>query len=751
MKRVLLLLGCPLLLAMGQSAPVPLLRINVEVVSGTVQGMPPAGHFRLVPQITEPSKTASPEILEFPFEALGPKELPVPSNRAWQIELQVEGYWSEPQAVPAGNRMEDVHLRLFPLGRIRGKLVRPDAGALPMSVTVGVQSTANQPGNGEALDATIDCPVREEALDCAVPAGRVDLRLRAEGFTPLYLWDLVLPARESKDLGTLRLQRGASVVGWVQEEDGKPAAGARVELALESLGSAISIVVSRELQRMKLEAKSNDKGFFQLTDVLPGRYVLTVSKEGFAPVRVQPVDVRPDLEAQVIEKLRLARPVVLEVFVDPPIEPYGKPWEIELLRRSSTSERPADRIAGNVSQEGTWKSPGIPPGTYELGILGDLGTRWHSESVEIEPGEPALQVEIPVLRIQGSVSIGDEPFPATVWLGRDGRNLRFDTDVDGRFEGLLPEEGIWKVELKSSEEGWRIFLEPVEILVPSGKKYAEVKLEVPDTRLVGEVVDPSGRPVPGASLHFYSGSRKSSGGRTDENGDFETRGLPPGPLVVSAAAEGLESETVLVQLAEDVESPRLRLVLQESRVVEGRVVSRTGAVPGARVMAWPLLAGNPGQSISEYVTGPDGSFRLQIWGNSALLNVMVLSPGHALRMATVLAEPGHKPEIPLDTQGGTLVFELSEGGPTPLLVRNGVFIPLPMLDLWRRVQGERSQDPRRIVVPQMEAGPYSLCAGAGVVSSLSQSGEPPAAMCVSGVLSPYGELVLRSPAAVPTR
>lgn len=750
MRNLLLVALAAPLLAVGQTAPAPSLHISVEVVGKAVQGKPVSGTLRFVHQAGGGSGTTPLDPLEFPFEAPGQKELPVPSDKAWQVELLSEGYWSEPQAVPAGNRMEEVRLRLFPLGHIRGKLVRPDTGALPSSVTVGVQSTANQPGKGEALDATITCPVREGALDCPIPAGRVDLRLRAEGFTPLYLWDLNLPARESRDLGRLRLQRGASVVGWVQDEDGKPASGVRVELAPNHVGSALSIVVSRELERMKLEAKSNEKGFFQLTDVSPGRYVLRASKDGFAPVRVQPVDVRPDLEAEVIEKLRLARPVVLEVTVDPPFEPYGKPWEIELLRRSSPSEQPTDRIAGKISREGTWRSPGIPPGTYELGILGDLGTRWHSESLEIEPGEPPLHVEIPVLRIKGTVSIGDEPFPATVWLGHEGRNLRFDTDVDGSFEGLLPEEGTWRVELRSTEEGWRIYLDPVEIK-PPGKNLAEVKLEVPDTRLAGEVVDPSGRPVPGASVGFFSGQRKSSDDRTNEDGEFETRGLLPGPLIVSARHEMLESESVLVQLAEGVENPRLRLVLRGSRIVEGRVVSQTGAVPGARVMAWPLLAGSPGQSIAEYVTGPDGSFSLEVWGESALLNVLVLAPGHALRMTTMLAEPGHKPEIAVDSQGGTLVFELSEGGPLPLLVRNGVFIPLQLLDSWVNAQRARSKDPRRIVVPQMEAGPYSLCAGAGVVSSLQQGGEPPAARCVSGVLSPYGELVLRSPAAAPSR
>lgn len=745
MKRAAFLLLCPLLLAAGPSVPLTPLRITVEVVGGASGGTPVSGVLRLVPQVADPSRQESPETLEFPFEAPGQRSVPVPADKAWQVELQAAGYWSEPQAVPAGKRVDDVRVRIFPLSRIRAKLVRPDAGALPGSVTVGVKSTANQFGSGDSLDAMIACPVRDEALDCAVPAGRVDLRLRAEGFTPLYLWDLTLLPREIKDFGTLRLARGASVVGWVQEEDGKPSSGARAELVPEDFGDVQNVVVNRELQRMKLESRSNDKGFFQIADVPPGRYVLTVSKEGFAPVRVQPVAVRPDLEAQMIDKLVLARPVIFEVVVDPPVEPYGKPWEIELLRRSSPAGRHMDRIAGKVSQEGTWKSPGIPPGTYELGILGDLGTRWHSESVEIEPGEPVLHVEIPVLAIRGTVTLGDEPFPATVWLGREGRSLRFDSDTKGRFDGLLPEEGTWNVDIASQEENWRMSLDPVEIQVPRGKRFAEVAIEVPDTRLMGEVVDSSGRPVPGASVEASAGPKRSSRRKTDEKGEFEIRGLPPGPVVASAQSEGIESEAALVQLAEGVESPRLRLVLQRSRTVEGRVVSPTGGLPGARVFAWPA-SGSPGASISEDITRSDGSFRLEVRGEAALLNVLILPPGYAFRMTTVLAEPGHKPEISVEANGGTLVFELSEGrGAPPILVHNGVFVPIPLLDVWRRLQGDRPSDPRRIVVPQMEAGLYSLCVGAGAIASLRQGGEPPAASCSTGVLSPFGELLLRSP------
>lgn len=57
------------------------------------------------------------------------------------------------------------------------------------------------------------------------------------------------------------------------------------------------------------------------------------------------------------------------------------------------------------------------------------------------------------MEILGRVTLGDDPLAATLWFGgRSGvRRIRFDSDEKGRFDGWLPEEGTWPVDLVSEE------------------------------------------------------------------------------------------------------------------------------------------------------------------------------------------------------------------------------------------------------------------------------------------------------------
>jgi len=89
---------------------------------------------------------------------------------------------------------------------------------------------------------------------------------------------------------------------------------------------------------------------------------------------------------------------------------------------------------------------------------------------------------------------------------------------------------------------------------------------------------------------------------------------------------------------------------------------------------------------------------------------------------------------------------MAEGGPNPLLVHGGSLAVPSMLKTWARMQGSRSSDSGRLVLTNVEAGPYNLCVGAAI-PRLTQGGEPPAASCTGGFLAPNGELVLRAPAS----
>jgi hypothetical protein len=68
-----------------------------------------------------------------------------------------------------------------------------------------------------------------------------------------------------------------------------------------------------------------------------------------------------------------------------------------------------------------------------------------------------------------------------------------------------------------------------------------------------------------------------------------------------------------------------------------------------------------------------------------------------------------------------------------------------VLKMWARMQGAQVPESGRLVLPAVEAGPYSFCRGAAAVTRMKEGGEPPAAACTGGVLAPNGELVLGSP------
>lgn len=689
--------------------------------------------------------------LEIPFEAPGEQEIDLPPG-LWDARFEAKGFWSETVNATNAATGTPLRIRVFPAASLRGRVVLPKGDKPLPAVTVRLQPPFG-PGQEKELELAFSCPIQDGNLACDSPSGLFDARLRTEaGFAPVYFWNLSIPAGKKGDLGEIALRRGASVSGWVQTADGSPLSKeCRLKLAPASAPPE-TLSLEDRLAKTALTAEPNERGFFQIAGVPPGRYQITALQPGFAPASVDGIDVRPDLESQVIERLILDRPAVLEIALDPPMEPYGNLWRIELYRRSDPSDPPAESHIGNATPEGVWKSPGITPGTYELRVVGDLKSVWHRESVEVRKGQPPVEVRLPVLRLKGTVLLGDEPLSATLWLGGEkGKKIRFDADEDGRFTGVLPAAGLWAAAVEA--EGVRSVLEPMEIRPPQGKSVAEVEIVVPNTSLAGQVVDDSGKPVPGAGITVVGMGKKRYQTQltTDDEGRFSARGLRPGPISIYAEQGELQTEFVQAAVPEEGTGPDLRLVLKRFRKLQGRVVSSNGGVPGALVHAWTAFSGQTAVNAAQSVTGPDGRFEVSLPDSSSLVSFAVLPPGYGMRLLTVLAQPGQSLEIPVDPQGGTLVIETVENGPPPLLVHNGTFLLIPMLKTWSRLQGGPTSDPNRLLVPNVAAGSYSLCVGAAAVSRLREGGEPPAASCASGVLNPNGELVLKAPGATASR
>lgn len=746
MIRSLLLL-C---LAASQVTAAPV-QVEIQVAAATAAD-PVAAILRATPQPAEQAENKR----EIRMTVPGWRTLDLAPG-VWRIQAEAAGYWSEEQVVSVAQGKEStVQVRLFPTGNLRGRIEPPRGRKAPERLEVRFSpAPAGAPRGAKPEDqgpkGTLSCPIRGEVWECTVPAGITDLRLHAQAMVPIYRWGVHVEAGRSVDLGVLALRPGASVIGRVITETGAPAGSVRVELAPELLGTIDNPSTGQRLQALSLETRTDDRGFFQFRGVAPGTYATTASSPGMAPARVSPVHVREGLEAEMIDPLVLARPVTLAVDLSPPLDPYGSPWSVQLFKEVNPGGGSTLAGKGQADREGRWLQKGLAPGRYRIAVLGDLESRWAHQVIEVFPGDVPVPLEIPVVEIRGRLTLGDSPLAGTLWFGgkSGARRIRFDADEEGEFAGFLPEEGIWPVQLVNESEGLLLALEPVEVRVPRGKRVADIEIQVPDTTLEGEVVDESGRPLPGALIHL-TGARKSSEAVTGDEGKFRIRGISPGSVVVEAEEGDRSTGPVLATIHEESESPWLRLVLRSSLEVQGRVVSAAGPVPGAEVMAWPAM-GQVAFATSQYaVSGPDGGFSLHFPSQTRALTLFVFAPGHAFRMTQVPVEPGRPLEIPVQDTGGTLVLDLPRGSesgppPSPLLVHGGSFTPLLVLTRWVQMQRAEQTDPGRLVVPNMEIGDYSLCLGAG--AELRQGKEPPAARCASGTLLPNGELRLAVPAS----
>ena len=730
-----------LLLAAHAASATPV-RISIELAGAPAIGGPVRGTLKIVPRST----AAKP--LEIPVQAPGEQRIDLQSDLTWEARFEAKGFWGETLTILPSAGIDARRLRIFPAARVRAQVILA-AGEKPLK-SLALRLQPSFAPKTDPLEAVIACPIDKGVLACTVPAGKFDLRLRSEGgFAPVYLWGVQIPPTRDTQLGELRLRRGASVSGSIQTAEGlPPSRDCKLRLAPGSAPTD-DLKALDQIEKSSLAVQPNEKGFFQILGVPPGRYELTARQPGYVETRTGPIDVRPDLGSQVIDRLVLARPVKFDIALDPPLEPYGSAWRIELARHADSSEPPASYLSGTASREGIWRVPGVSPGTYELIVRGDQKDIWYREFIEIHPGQSDLPIDLPALRVEGRLLIGEKPLAATFWLSqKGGRRLRFDSDARGLFGGVLPGAGLWAPQINLETENFRVSLEPIEIKPPQGKTLARVEIRVPDTRLAGQVVDEDGHPLATARLLATSMERKGTDSfATDEKGEFSVRGLSPGAWLVKAEQGDRQSDFVSVHLPDQGEAPLLRIVARKLQTFEGRVVSAAGPVPGTQVLAWSAFNGQSAASTADAVSGADGSFHVDLPSGTAVLNLAILPPGYAMRLTAVPVSPGQPIEIPVESQGGTLILDLPDGGSPPLLAHGGVFALPVVLKTWARMQGARPGDSGRLVLPGVEAGPYSVCRGSAAVARMKEGGEPPAAACTSGVLAPNGELVLKSPGA----
>jgi carboxypeptidase family protein len=746
-------------LAAGAQAQAPALDIALVLHGPPVAapGLPVA--LRAVP--ASPGAGPAPgQPVESKAVAPGASRLVLDRSIVWRISAEAPGYWAAPleSALPAG--ASALTLDLWPAGRLAGAVRMAPGEKAPPELAVRFRPSPERGKAAPFPEHTEVCPIVDGAWSCRLPAGKFDLRLRARGFVSHYRWGVAVQTGETLALGTLALQRGASVVGRVEASEGAVSPkSCKVELSPLAAGLGTSPEEIERRAGLALAAPVDERGFFHFEGVKPGAYSLQAEQLGFAPARLYPVSVFAGAESEVRQPLLLVPPLTLEAFLEPPLDPWNHRWKVQLDARSAVPGSLTSLGKAAASEDGRFAKSGLAPGEYVLEVQDSRGAGYAWEEVALDRATAPLRVKIPLVWVEGKIRLGDEPLQASLWFGgRNGKvQVLLRSGAGGEFAGALPHAGQWDVDVEGESLPVRRRVRKVAVEPREGTPAARADIDLPATAVDGEVVDASDHSVSGARVTaFEFDTARPIFLTSDEKGRFRLAGVPAGRLTLTAEAAGAQSEAAIVEVAEGATPPPVRLQLRSGREVTGTVTSPAGGIPGARVFVIPMNRNATAflPASVQAMTDIEGKFRLKVPATASDLLLLALPPGYALVARRFAGIPQEPLTVLVEPQGGTLHLRPADPGDPedPRSERltvwvNGIALDVNLLQSWAAMNGVRNQDPSRLVAPQLPAGGYTACWStmAAAWESLPAGAMPASATCVSGTLAPAGELRLERP------
>lgn len=571
------------------------------------------------------------EALQVPWQGT----LRVPEDRTGTIMIISDGYWS--RSIPTTETDGDLHFRLFPAGTLTGRISFGDSevfesGELDFKMLPRDQSGLEQ----EVLTSgRVECTIAKAALKCSVPEGMLDARLAIGDYAPEFFWNVAAKRDTDSWLGVRKLVRGPSIAGWTESPSGfSKSQSLKVKAAPQEYAVSLSGSARERTDLLGRTVEVSDRGFFQMKGMRPGEYEIHAFGEGLVSDS-QKVLVDERSEAIFLEHpLVLTPPSRLEIFVDPLVDPWGGAWRVDISQQEGLSNTYAMVNSLEVSLSGFAEVGAISPGNYDLEVYDSRGSAWVSRAIAISQGSERIVLEISAVPIRGTVRIGDSGTAATLVFGTrsGGISIAVASDGDGNFEGVLPNEGEWPLEIEMDAGFGEQAAEPVTVRRKPGKTFAELQIELPDTTVKGKVLE-DGLPTDAIVLAIRESDeqtarldgrrrRRDITGRTDENGTFLVRGVSPGELKLVAYNRSKSSEWRTVVVEEGREGEDIVLELVQKIELAGRLFRGQAAVSGARVIAFP----NEGLAL-ETVSAPDGSFDLKAPGNAKWVDFAVLPPG----------------------------------------------------------------------------------------------------------------------------
>lgn len=673
--------------------------------------------------------------------APGTATFAVPAGSTCRVTCSAAGFWCEQRTTAMTGPESQVQVRLWPTGRVAGRIQMPAREPLPAATLVSFMLLPGEQGP----EGDVRCPVVEDARwTCEVPSGTRNLRVRSEGFVSHFFWARQVSRTAVLDLGTMQLERGASLVGWVERDDGKAIApGTRVEIEPAASQAPLGPQDKSRAGAMVAPVPVDQKGFFHVTGVRPGTVRVAAKAGGGASSRPVAVTLIDNQEVRLRDSLVLSLPVSIDLVVDPPVGPTEEAWRVELIDADVGRSISALVAAKPCATDGSVSIAGLRPGTYWLRVLDARRQKWWAGEVEAVRDGPPVYVQVELVRVRGLVTLGDDGIAASIWFGgqHGAKQVQLASDEDGRFEGILPSSGAWEVDVVAEAAGVRRTFDAVDVR-PAGKdRVAEVKLVVPDTRLEGLAVDADGR---GTKALITCKGLTGQGGnaylRSEADGTFVLRGLDAGTVMLNAATAAGESDWAVIAIEEGSTPPRVVLRLQPRRELRGRVVSGSSGVAAAKVHAYAAQGGVAYPTWSAQ-TDVDGRFALKVRPGH-LVPVVIEAPGFARRTLLLTADSEKELAIPVEQSSGTLVVQAAEPLDELVVVHNGFFEAFLMFAAWGERNGGSGPRPGGTEMPGLEAGDYKVCRLTSVAQAAGSAPIPEAA-CAGGFLAVGGRLQLK--------
>lgn len=639
--------------------------------------------------------------LTIPFTSLSQSHgsLNLPAGR-WELTVTSSRCWAPAVTTDASASST---LPIWPAAAIHGT-VDPATGDISGTLRAELRLTG-----GDEQDAprfSEDCTVANARWSCRVPATGFHFRLSLDQHAPWYARNVRMSTGEEKDFGAIRIERGASVAGTIATTR-----GSHEETVVElTPASPFPSSPPQKTKHRRVVVKGANGGLFQFTAVPKGAYRLTVSRPGWLPAEVKSIRVEEGRESFLEKPFQLVRAAVLDVYITPPLSAEEEPWLVRLETGGGAVNKIISESPASVS--GEWRNDALRAGKYVLSVVDRHDNVLRRETVEASVDAAPQFLKIIKVHVRGVVKMGTVPFESQIEFSdvENSADITLQADAAGKFEGILPHQGRWFVQILNLAKTFYVKDVPVEVKRTSEEAVATVNVTLPGGKAKGRVTTKAGDPAKADVIVFRDGGKISGDGATLPDGSFEVEGLQPGPVTLVAVTKGSESDYVSYLVAED--DPAIaQIVMEDLTEVKCQLVAEDGSpIVGALIRYSAAGMTRRREAISD----PSGQFSIRIPQDTHSLLAAVVVEGFPVTLRKLDPGSSETQLIILGTASASLHVVLRPGGGNwPLVTLDGqaflsitAFLGLPLPD------GRVGMVDDGIQVP-FAPGVYTICSARG--------------------------------------